>query len=127
MADTLLDNPSTSPRPAAVRRFLALAALVVLLAAPAGAGYDEGQRIELTGLVTDPAGHPMANLHVVLEASRSGAPAVRAPSTKMMAAMFPARICRSPLSVRLVSDRASVTASTHAALLRKSGMRSIGL
>lgn len=33
--------------------------------------YEDGQRIQLTGLVTDPAGLPISNVHVVLEASRS--------------------------------------------------------
>ena len=73
----MVDNPSASPSSSSpagsARRLLAVAVLALaLLAVPAWAGYDEGQRIELTGLVTDPAGHPMANLHVVLEASRSG-------------------------------------------------------
>jgi len=61
------------------RRFpvlaLGLAACLLLLVttdpAAARSRYEDGQKIQLTGLVTDPNGMPMANLHVVLEASRS--------------------------------------------------------
>lgn len=67
------DTDPSPPLPAPVRRLLALLVVgLAFLAGPAEAGYDEGQRIQLTGLVTDPAGHPMANLHVVVEASRGG-------------------------------------------------------
>lgn len=51
-----------------------LALCLVLAAAtpaPGRAVYEEGERIELTGIVTDPAGLPIPNLHVVLEAARS--------------------------------------------------------
>lgn len=51
-----------------------LAACLLLVALPAGAAqsaYEDGQRIELTGIVTDPAGLPIQELHVMLEASRS--------------------------------------------------------
>jgi hypothetical protein len=51
-------------------------ALLLLAALPAGAfpgggsRYDPGQRIEITGIVTDPQGHPMKDIEVVLELAR---------------------------------------------------------
>lgn len=60
------------PFPSALTLAL-LGMLALLPAGPAAAArYEEGQTIELKGVVTDPAGTPMAGLHVVLEASRSG-------------------------------------------------------
>jgi len=56
-----------------------VAALVSLAAAPLPAsalprltrgGYEQGQRIEVKGLVTDPAGRPIGDLQVVLELGR---------------------------------------------------------
>jgi hypothetical protein len=45
----------------------------VLLPIPshAAAPYDQGQRIQFTGLVSDPQGQPLAGVQVVLEASRT--------------------------------------------------------
>ncbi len=66
---------SSAPRPWARRLARALvvpACAALLLALPAAAGvYDEGQKVLLTGLVTDAAGQPIPDLQVVLEASRS--------------------------------------------------------
>lgn len=73
MATNPPDIDSSLPWWAPTRRLFALLVVgVAILAVPAEAGYEEGQRIQLTGLVTDPAGHPLANLHVVVEASRGG-------------------------------------------------------
>jgi hypothetical protein len=71
------------PRPPSRRPALALALalaftiLVVAAALPAAAfprfsrgGYEQGQRIEVKGLVTDPAGRPLGNVEVVLELGR---------------------------------------------------------
>ncbi|HUF78742.1 MAG TPA: hypothetical protein VMR44_07500 [Thermoanaerobaculia bacterium] len=56
---------------------LTLVASVALAALPASAlprltrgGYEQGQRIEVTGLVTDPAGRPLGDVQVVLELGR---------------------------------------------------------
>lgn len=62
-------------RPAAAAAPLAgavLLALVLLLAAPpALAKHDQGERVQVTGLVTDTAGQPLSGVRVVLEASRA--------------------------------------------------------
>jgi hypothetical protein len=52
---------------------LALAAsLVAPQPAAASRGpYADGEKVRLTGIVTDPAGHPISELQVVLEASRA--------------------------------------------------------
>jgi hypothetical protein len=57
----------------AVSRAAVLAALLVLLAAapPAAARHDQGDRVEVTGVVTDAAGRPLPEVRVVLEASRA--------------------------------------------------------
>ena len=71
----MADDPRRFPRaPGPSRLALALSlALLATLALPAAAAtYTEGQTIELKGVVTDPAGTPMAGLHVVLEAARTG-------------------------------------------------------
>lgn len=87
-----MEPPRTPPhpRPAPHRRsrtsalapgvLLAPVVALALLAAaalPAAAlprlargGYEQGQRIEVTGLVTDPSGHPIGDLQVVLELGR---------------------------------------------------------
>ncbi len=65
-------------RPAAPTALAAalLAAVLGLAAAPAPAraalrpAYEPGQRVEVKGLVTDPEGHPMADVNVSLELSR---------------------------------------------------------
>lgn len=52
----------------------ALAGLLCLLAAiPVGAAarYDQGQRIQITGIVADAQGQPIPDLRVVLEVSRT--------------------------------------------------------
>lgn len=52
---------------------LAVVLSALLLPAPAAEArsrYEDGERIRITGLVTDPAGRPIPQLHVVLEASR---------------------------------------------------------
>lgn len=60
----------TLPRAAAATVLLAL--LVTLLAAPpAAARHEEGDRVEVTGLVTDPGGEPLPGVRVALEASRA--------------------------------------------------------
>ncbi len=60
-----------------MRRTLPFAlALLLLSALPAaafpggGSRYDPGQRIEVTGIVTDPQGRPMKNVEVRLELAR---------------------------------------------------------
>jgi hypothetical protein len=68
--------PRTSRRSA--RGLATLVGLAALLAAvapgPARAflrpAYEPGQRVEVKGLVTDPDGHPMANMDVTLELAR---------------------------------------------------------
>lgn len=62
--------------PASALAFLLVLVTVLAAALPADAAwgrsrYEPGERIRLTGLVTDPSGRPIPNLHVVLEASRS--------------------------------------------------------
>ena len=62
--------------PASALAGLLVLAMVLAAALPADAAwgrsrYEQGERIRLTGLVTDPSGRPIPNLHVVLEASRS--------------------------------------------------------
>ena len=41
------------------------------LTAAAAARYDQGQRIQVTGVVTDSQGQPISNIRVVLEVSRT--------------------------------------------------------
>lgn len=59
-----------------MRRTLPLALALLLSALPAaafpggGSRYDPGQRIEVTGIVTDPQGRPMKNVEVRLELAR---------------------------------------------------------
>lgn len=70
-----MEPPRTPSRPALA---LALAfTLLVAAALPAAAlprfsrgGYEQGQRIEVKGLVTDPAGRPIRDVQVVLELGR---------------------------------------------------------
>lgn len=68
--------------PAPVTRFrrpsawasAALCALLLALAAVApraAARHDQGERVEITGIVTDAAGQPLPKVRVVLEASRA--------------------------------------------------------
>jgi hypothetical protein len=60
-------------RPPAVLALLGVLALALAaLAAPAAADapYKEGEKVQLTGLVTDPAGAPVPGVRVVLEMSR---------------------------------------------------------
>ncbi len=73
-----MSRPASS-RPAAgtlAAAALLLAAAVALAGAPAPAraalrsAYEPGQRVEVKGLVTDPAGHPLADLSVTLELAR---------------------------------------------------------
>lgn len=50
---------------------LALLPVLVLAAAPTlAARYAQGERIQVTGIVSDPQGQPLANLNVALEVSR---------------------------------------------------------
>lgn len=52
----------------------ALCVLILLLLSAAGVEakpYADGEKVRLTGLVTDAAGKPLSQVHVVLEASRS--------------------------------------------------------
>ncbi len=65
------------PRLASVAPTVVMVMLFSLLAPPpvaqaAGRRYEEGDRIRLTGLVTEPGGLPISGLYVVLEVSRSG-------------------------------------------------------
>lgn len=60
------------PRRARTPRLLVWPLLLVLAVTPAWAGHKDGERIEITGLVTDPSGRPLPQLSVVLEASRGG-------------------------------------------------------
>lgn len=64
------------PTPSLAARACAGLIALLLALAPGTAGaargpYEDGERIRITGLVTDPAGRPIPQLHVVLEASRS--------------------------------------------------------
>jgi hypothetical protein len=69
------DHRSTAPRARAGSAVLAaaVALLVLLLAAPPvlAARHEDGTQVEVTGLVTDAAGKPLADVRVVLEASRA--------------------------------------------------------
>ncbi len=59
-----------APRPLAlVACALALAA-ALLVAPPAEARHQQGEKVQVTGLVTDPSGAPLGDVRVVLEASR---------------------------------------------------------
>jgi len=50
---------------------LLLALLLTALPAAAAARHDQGERVEVTGVVTDEAGQPLPEVRVVLEASRA--------------------------------------------------------
>ena len=52
---------------------LLLAAITVLAAIPpaSAAPYEQGQRIQFTGMVSDKQGQPLANVQVVLEVTRT--------------------------------------------------------
>jgi hypothetical protein len=68
--------PRTLPRPLPTLAVLALM-LALALGAPSQAGaargpHDDGDRVRLTGLVTDATGRPIAGLQVVFEAARAG-------------------------------------------------------
>jgi hypothetical protein len=67
-------RPSPRNRPAAPAASFALAGLAVLAgltAAPAAASpYEDGDRVQFTGIVTDAAGKPMPGVEVALEAAR---------------------------------------------------------
>ncbi|HEX7183957.1 MAG TPA: carboxypeptidase-like regulatory domain-containing protein [Thermoanaerobaculia bacterium] len=64
-----------STRKSPLLRLLAWAFLTLALlpgASPAAAApYAQGDRVQITGIVSDPQGQPLANVRVVLEASRS--------------------------------------------------------
>lgn len=67
-------RPSTA---ALVTACTALVLALLLAALPASAlprlgrgGYEQGQRVEVTGLVTDPEGRPLQDVRVVLELAR---------------------------------------------------------
>ena len=66
-------TPAPALPPALRRRPLVLAVLLVALAAatPALARLAPGETIQISGIVTDPAGNPVGDVRVVLEASRS--------------------------------------------------------
>lgn len=72
-------RPSAAARPGAARPATALAALAALLLFAAGAlstaeaarRFRDGDRVEVTGLVTDTDGRPLPGVRVVLEASRT--------------------------------------------------------
>ncbi|HVT60804.1 MAG TPA: hypothetical protein VHR45_20700 [Thermoanaerobaculia bacterium] len=72
-----LRRSAPAPRRLSRRPVLALAlalGLAVLAAAPAplaAAPYENGARVQFTGLVTDREGKPLSGVNVVLEASRS--------------------------------------------------------
>ena len=52
--------------------FALLLALQLVAAPPlAAARYDQGQRVEVTGIVSDPQGRPLSGIQVVLVASRN--------------------------------------------------------
>jgi hypothetical protein len=53
------------------RRAPILAALAGLLCLLAAARYDQGQRIQVTGIVADSQGQPLQGIRVVLEVSRT--------------------------------------------------------
>jgi hypothetical protein len=65
-------KPPRIPAFAAVTLVLAAATLSPAASAFPGIGsrYESGQRIEVKGLVTDPAGRPLENVQVVLELAR---------------------------------------------------------
>lgn len=61
-------NPLRRLLPASLPLWL----LLCLVAAPSfGARYEQGQRIQVTGIVADRTGRPLEGIHVALEASRS--------------------------------------------------------
>lgn len=59
-----------APRPL-VAAALALALLLAAVPPAAAARHDQGTRVEVTGLVTDPQGDPLPDVRVVLESSRA--------------------------------------------------------
>jgi hypothetical protein len=54
-----------------LRRALFTATLLALFCLLAAARYDQGQRIQITGVVADAQGQPIQDLRVVLEVSRT--------------------------------------------------------
>jgi hypothetical protein len=60
-----------APVLAALAGLLCLLAAGALNAAAAAARYDQGQRIQVTGVVADSQGQPLKDLRVVLEVSRT--------------------------------------------------------
>ena len=60
---------SSRSRPARLAVFAVLLALTA--AAPAAARYAQGERVQVTGLVADAQGQPLADVRVVFEASRT--------------------------------------------------------
>jgi hypothetical protein len=65
--------PFRRPAPALLGTLACLALLLASSAAPAAARsrYEQGDRVEVTGLVTDPQGRPLPGVRVILEASRN--------------------------------------------------------
>ncbi|HXO20442.1 MAG TPA: hypothetical protein VOA87_11030 [Thermoanaerobaculia bacterium] len=67
-----MTRAGTSARLLRLATFSAVAAVLGLSAAPAAAApYAKGERVRVSGVVTDAAGKPLAGLQVALEASRS--------------------------------------------------------
>jgi hypothetical protein len=65
--------PRTGHRPVPLPRLLAVllaAAALTAGRAASAAPYDEGERVQITGLVTDAEGRPVPGVRVVLEATR---------------------------------------------------------
>lgn len=60
-----------APVLAALTGLLCLLAALAPLPAAAAARYDQGQRIQVTGVVADSQGQPLKDLRVVLEVSRT--------------------------------------------------------
>ena len=60
---------SSRSRPARLAVFAVLLALTA--SAPAAARYAQGERVQVTGLVADTQGQPLADVRVVFEASRT--------------------------------------------------------
>lgn len=66
-------SPDRRPAPALLGLALLLLSSLAFAPAPAAAAprYEQGQKIQLTGLVTDKSGRPLPDIQVTLEASRS--------------------------------------------------------